>query len=198
MLVSKFPFIDANTVGFFAEFRNLPNLPEQFGNDWLSNADEIVLPEALHFAPQTPGWWWLALLLGVVVLCVGYAQWQRYQKTRYVREALKQLEILRRRLGQGEAEALAGVPELMKRVALSHWPRTELVPLDGHEWMSFWQHTSTQNPPEILVSVAYLDSHALASIAPNERLSLLAWVEQWIRQHRRYRHCSVETLVQGV
>ena len=177
------------------EFRSLPNLPENFGNDWLSNAEEILLPEAIRFMPQTAAWWWLLVLLFLVLACVGYSLWQMRQRTLYVRQAQQQLQLLREQLGQGEPEALATVPHLLKRVAFSCWSRTDLVPLGSEQWMRFWSSTAEEEPPPLIKTVAYLDAHSLAAIAPHDRLALFAWAERWISQHRRYRLNTISTLL---
>lgn len=178
-----------------SDFRNLPDLPENFGNDWLSNAQEILLPETVSWIPQTSAWWWLLILLTVILGCMGYAIWQQRQKTLYVRQALEHLQQLGERLGQGEPEVLAAIPELLKRVAFSCWTRVHLVPLNGEQWMRFWGNTSEEEPPLSINVVAYLNAHDLAAITPHERLALMTWAEQWIRRHRDYRRFPISQLV---
>jgi hypothetical protein len=38
----------------------IPDLPEDFGNPWMANLEEIELPEPVPFTFETPGWYLVA------------------------------------------------------------------------------------------------------------------------------------------
>lgn len=77
--------------------------------------------------PLAPGWW-VAIAIALVACVI--AAWRvnsQRRKNAYRRAALAELEA-------GNA---AGLPTLLKRVALSAYPRTEVAGLAGDDWIAF-------------------------------------------------------------
>ena len=131
-------------------------------------------PAAISLWPQTVGWLWLGLLL---VIATGAAPWSylRWKRaTAYRREAL---ECLRRAGDDPAAIAL-----VLRRTALSGFPRDEVAGLFGADWLGFLDRTGrgvhfrASKAGETLVKAPYTPQ------SPNEDLRLMA--ERWIRTHR--------------
>ena len=81
--------------------------------------------------------------------------------------------------------SLASLPELVKRTALSAYPRESVASLTGESWLAFLDRTGntkafTQGPGRRLVDLAYAPE---ATIPPGERTELIATVRQWIEHH---------------
>ena len=94
----------------------------------LDNLHGIVEPTALPlWWPLAPGWW---LLIAFVLVAVAIAAWRTiaaYRKNAYRREALAALDTI----------APQQLPTLLKRVALSAYPRSEVASLTGSDWVAF-------------------------------------------------------------
>lgn len=133
-------------------------------------------PAAISMWPQTIGWLWLGLLFVVAIGAVSssYLRWKR--ATAYRREAL---ECLRRASDDPAAIAL-----VLRRAALTGFPREEAAGLVGAEWLDFLDRTGrgvhfrASKAGEILVKAPY------KSQSPNEDLPLMA--ERWIKTHRSH------------
>src|SRR6187549_271512 len=94
----------------------------------LDRLHDIVAPPPVPWWPPAPGWYWIlgfVLVLLLVLVLRGILRWQH---NRYRREALAELDRQEAALAAPEqrAVALASIAGLLKRAALSAWPRTEV------------------------------------------------------------------------
>jgi hypothetical protein len=159
---------------------NKPDLPEDFGNPWMSSLEEVELPERVSFTPETIGWYLLAGALVLLLLWLGWRFWKRWQADAYRREALREL---------GEIEtAPERLPELLKRVALVAYPRAEVAELSGDAWLGFLDGTLgstdfTSGAGSILPDLAY-DSAAVTGMSEADSNDLFGLARRWIRGHR--------------
>jgi hypothetical protein len=99
----------------------------------LQNLNDIVVPAPVAWWPPAPGWYVLVAVVTLLLLWLGFRGMRRWQRNRYRREALRALDDIVR---AGPAAA-AALPELLKRVALSAWPRGEIAELVGADWHRF-------------------------------------------------------------
>ena len=149
------------------------NLP-----DLLERMHDLVLPEPVAWLPQTDGWWLAAAwLIGLLVLAARRGLIQR-RNNRYRREALASLAAMAQSGGGGSA---AGVAELVKRTALSAYPRSQVAGLYGEQWASFLIRTGREDrviesAAARLASAAYEPGVELEEVVP--------CAERWIRRHR--------------
>jgi hypothetical protein len=105
----------------------------------LQKLADVSVPPPVSWIPQT--WGWAVLTTGLLAL-IGWLAvrgLRRYRASRYRREGLGGLARIEARLADGSQrdEALAAIPELLKRVALAAWPRTEVASLSGEPWIAF-------------------------------------------------------------
>nr|WP_246238025.1 DUF4381 domain-containing protein [Pseudomonas akapageensis] len=150
---------------------------------------ELALPPAVSYMPQTWGWWLLvalALLAGLLWAARVYWQWQR---NRYRREALAQLAQLRTALGDPAQQlgALRQLPELLKRVALSMPGAPAVGHLGGADWQAFLERTSRAPLPRDfapqLADLAYAPELRLQAIANEQGQQLLTLCTRWVETH---------------
>src|SRR5262245_52349452 len=99
----------------------------------LARLHDIVVPPAVGWWPPAPGWYWLlgfAVLAALALLLHGFAVWQR---NRYRREALAELATLERQACDRKTRdgVPAGISELLKRTALTAFPRPRVASLSG-------------------------------------------------------------------
>jgi hypothetical protein len=158
---------------------NIPDLPEAFGNPWMSNLQEITPPDPVPFTPQTIGWHLLASGLALILLWLVWRLWKRWQANAYRRAALAELE---------EIETPWKVPELLKRVALVAYPRAEVAELSGEAWLGFLDGTLgttdfTQGAGRPLPELAY-DPAVAGRMSEGEKKDLSSLARRWIREHR--------------
>ena len=155
-------------------------LPAQ---DPLANLRDIHLPGALDAFPPAPGWWILALLAGLLLawgLRKAYRHWRLHA---YRRAALRQLEQLRSAHCDDEDNSayLAALAVLLKRTALSAYPRATVAGLSGERWVAFLDDTLDTNEfsmgaGQVLILGPYQESVRMDPAFP-------ALVERWIRRH---------------
>jgi hypothetical protein len=100
---------------------------------------DIHTPAAPPAWPPAPGWWLLAVLLLAALALLGRKGWQAVRRARRRRRILAELDGLR---GQPCGAALIGeVSALLKRVALSRFPRRDVAALTGTDWLAFLDRT---------------------------------------------------------
>lgn len=176
-------------------FRELPNIAPDFGNDWLSNAQEVSLPSAISYAPATSTLSWLLVLIVALLGCGIWVLIRRHQARLYQRQAATALDEIQRQIDCGQSVALGRIPELLKQAAFCLWPRSELIAFDSNDWLQFWQATADTAPPGSISSIGYQSEVTLAAIALDEQAAIIAWSRLWIIQHRSYRHQSISQLL---
>lgn len=176
-------------------FKSLPNIAPDFGNDWLSNAHEISLPEAVSAMPQLSVLLWGLLLLLLVIGCGVWARYRSHRSVLYRRQALIELKVIEARLESGQYEELAKISSVLKRVALTVWPRTDVVDMGRDEWLQFWCATSATAPPSSIADLAYQELAEVEAIGSDHRQQILLWSRTWIANHRDYLDRSVAQLL---
>jgi hypothetical protein len=154
----------------------------------LQKLADIALPPPVSWMPQTWGW---AVLAAAIVALLGWMvvrSARRYAANRYRREGLSELDRIEARLADdGErGKALAAIPELLKRVALAAWPRTEVASLSGSSWVAFLRaHGGTAGFPDdaarLFDDLEYR-SHA-PSMSADEARSIVSALRNWIEGH---------------
>jgi len=132
-------------------------------------------PPAISMLPQTLGW------LGVLVVLIATTAWgarwgwRRWRDNAYRRAALTELDQL--------SDNPTDIAILLRRTALSAFPRPSVAALRGAAWLDFLDssyggHGFSQGVGQILTTAPY-QSKSQA----NPDLTALA--RQWLRQHRR-------------
>jgi len=156
----------------------------------LQNLHDIVMPLIVSWWPPAPGWYAVAsgILIGVV-----WFIWQRYRQWRadaYRRAALNELSRLKGLIDSGEREpALRKLPELVKRTAMSVWPREKVAALSGTGWLQFLDQFGnteafTKGDGRLLTDLSYAGHAKLNTMPENQINSLMQVVEKWIHEHR--------------
>jgi Domain of unknown function (DUF4381) len=147
----------------------------------LRSLHDIAIPPPIPWLPQTWGWVLAAalLFLAIAILIVRWAI--RYRRNAYRREALHILETMSNSAPIARSTETE-IAELMKRTALSVWPRTDVATLSGSQWVAFLEHHS----PEPLGT----DLKALLTgreYEPNRQIDDLAMIVRqarlWIERH---------------
>jgi hypothetical protein len=158
--------------------------------DPLAGLADIAVPQPVSWYPPAWGWWALAGALFVVALVLAIRRAQRFLADRYRREALRECAALEARLDSESRRvaALAELAVLLKRTALSAWPRAEVASLSGRSWIEFLRlHGGRAKVGERMAR--WLDDAeyrpgSLASVSPQDAHACARAVRAWIECHR--------------
>jgi hypothetical protein len=146
----------------------------------LDRLHDIVLPAPAPWWPPAPAWYVLGGLLAIFLITLSWALFAWWQRNAYRREALAELAELEPKASQ--AETLAAVAELVKRVALAVYPRDRVASLTGDSWLSFLDASAGtsdfQRGAGANLESAYSPSNHPASP------ELFHAVRHWIKHHR--------------
>ena len=99
---------------------------------------DIHLPEAVSWWPPAPGWWILLALAGTLLL-LGWRWRKHLRNTRLRRAGLRRLNRMHAEYQRtGDLQRLAQqLSALLRRIALSRFPRHEVAALTGDDWLAF-------------------------------------------------------------
>ncbi|XOV89424.1 MAG: DUF4381 domain-containing protein [Pseudomonadota bacterium] len=153
--------------------------------DPLAQLRDIQLPDAVAGWPPAPGWWALALLAALVLTGVLYWLWRSYRRNRYRREALAELSQIEARY-QENADATRFVEDysaLLKRVALTRFPRERVANLTGERWVLFLDTTAGTEEFRLGAGQALID----AAYRPQAEVDVARLGElgrYWINSHQ--------------
>ena len=145
----------------------------------LDRLHDIVTPPPVSWWPPAPGWHVGAALLLSILLLLLIRFVSRYRASAYRRAALRELAVLE------EANDWRELPVLLKRVALTAYPRAEVASLDGGAWLQFLDRTArmtefSQPAGKQLVQLAYVGA---TDGSVSETKELLAIAARWIANH---------------
>ncbi len=159
-----------------------PELPEIFGNYVLGEAFvEVTAPAAVSWLPQTAGWAWLGVALGLLLLRLGWRRLRRWYRDRYRREARARLRALG---AEPDERWLAELNRLLKLTALAGYSREQVARLCGRDWVRFLNACCPQAPfsaaqCELLSSGVYL-----RAVPEREQAGALLQASlDWVAQH---------------
>lgn len=156
----------------------------------LDRLHDIVMPGPVPWWPPATGWYWVmafALVLAVLFAFRGYVRWQH---NRYRREALIELTRLEAELKGSEqrTQLLPGLSELLKRTALSAFPRAQIASLIGAPWFAFLdragQKIAFSTGLGAMLENAVYDPRNAAALDEQKVHELTAAIRYWIKHHR--------------
>lgn len=141
----------------------------------LDKLHDFYQPPPPAWTPQTIGWYVLFALVGALAIAIAIRLIRRWFVNRYRREALRELADLHPQQ----------FSELLKRTALSAWPREKVASLSGPAWIDFLNQTAHgelfQSSPANTVEECAI---RCTSISSEDEQTLRQSVATWIRRHR--------------
>ena len=151
--------------------------------EMLEGLRDVILPATPSFWPPAVGWWIVMLI--VVALCVLTA-WLLRKRSRYK----SQLSIVRQAdeiLNRTPHDAVRNLSVLVRKVAITKFPRREVAGLTGDEWLRFLDRSGntdqfTQGVGRLLATMPY-SSEAEFDVDSLHRLCR-TWIETVIRESR--------------
>jgi HAMP domain-containing protein len=147
---------------------------------------DIHLPDPISWWPPAPGWWLLAALFLTVI---GLLYWaiQVWRRGRLRRDAHSALARIRTSYEQhGSAHRLAAdLSILLRRIAISGYPRTEVAALTNQQWLAFLDQVFEKRKPGAQANFSHGVGRVLieAPYRPSMEVDaqgLIELCEQWI------------------
>ena len=130
-------------------------------------------PPAIPLTPQTPGWIVLGLVVAVLLFLLIRWAVRRYRSRAYRRAALREITDA----GGDLAETAA----ILRRAALSGFPRARVASLSGADWLAFLDRTFpgtgfANGPGKVFATAPFRAS------PPDPDAAALA--RTWVKRHR--------------
>jgi hypothetical protein len=151
--------------------------------DPLAQLKDIHLPDAIGWWPLAPGWYAIiTLIILLIIVLATYA----YRRHRYALAKKQALMLLANYQEDYEKEqntpaSSAQISELLRRVALVYYPRTEVASLHGDAWLQFLNQTS-KGIDFNAVRTLLLDAPFRAADTNIDLSPLFTHAKLWIKQ----------------
>ncbi len=152
----------------------------------LRNLEDIVMPDPVSWWPLAPGWYWVLAILLLFAAVSGYCALRRWRANAYRRSALREIDQLPATAAEDPIALATGITTLLKRVAVTAYPRSEVASLSGKAWLAFLDRTGntgafTKGAGAVLASIPYRSSAAPASV--DQARAVIGIARDWIIQH---------------
>lgn len=140
------------------------------------------LPDPVGWWPPAPGWW---LLLSLLLVCAALLLFWLRRRRRCraaARAALAELARLRAPAGSADGDALRALSRLLRRYALTVYPRQQVAGLSGEDWLCFLDAHGgdgrfVDGPGRVLAEGPYRPA------APVDLATLADLAGDWIRRN---------------
>ncbi|MEA3277360.1 MAG: DUF4381 domain-containing protein [Pseudomonadota bacterium] len=141
---------------------------------------DIHAPPTPDLWPPAPGWWVALILTAALLALAGSRLYRRFRIHRRRRKILDELADLQ--TGSTGPDLAAEVSALLKRVALARYPRAEVAPLTGADWLHFLDRNGgggrfAEGPGRVLADGPY------APEASFDAAGLLSLAEEWVKRN---------------
>ncbi len=150
----------------------------------LAQLRDIHLPEPITWWPLAPGWYVLIILLLLLMIAIAYGLYLRQRNARAKNKALDLLKTYKEHYEKDRNAQMASarISELLRRVALVYYPRSQVASIHGEDWVVFLNQTS-KGIDFYPVKSMLLDS-PFKSMETMNLKPLIVRAEQWIKQRR--------------
>ena len=155
----------------------------------LDRLHDIIVPAPAPWWPPAPGWYWVLGLMVVMLLAALIAGLIRRQHNRYRREALAELARHEMALQNTElrSPALLSLAELLKRTAVTAFPREDVATLTGLKWFEFLDDTARgsrfRDALGATLENAIYDPRTADTLDPQKLHSVVEAIRHWIKFH---------------
>jgi hypothetical protein len=150
----------------------------------LDKLHDFYQPPPPSWMPQTIGWYVVFAIAALLLAWLVVHVLRRWIADRYRREALRELVST-------NPEHLS---ELLKRTALSAWPREKVAALSGEAWLTFLDDSSCSDVFQY-APANRLEELALspAPLSSEDEAALRRAAATWINQHKTHGSHHVQT-----
>ncbi|MCP4048629.1 MAG: DUF4381 domain-containing protein [Gammaproteobacteria bacterium] len=155
----------------------------------LENLNDIVMPASVGWWPLADGWYVLAGIVFILLTWFIFKSVRNWKANAYRRSALLELRSLTEN-AENRADhgtGLRKLPALLKRTALSAYPRETVARLSGEDWLLFLNSkvkkpSFTQNTFDTLNQISYTTGD-LSDVNDDAVSALVGACGSWIKHH---------------
>ena len=143
---------------------------------------DIHLPDPVSWWPPAPGWWiLLSLIILIVTLLIVLIRKQRTHRLSAIFLAKKELDRIRNDFitHQDKTVLARDLSELIRRVCISVFPRTDTASLIGKDWLTFLDQYNNERLFSEGVGRALIEAPYQAN-PEYDSVSLMRLVSSWI------------------
>lgn len=150
---------------------------------------DIHLPEAISWWPPAIGWWLLAVLIPLLII-VFVKAYKRLTRKTAIKTAKKILANIKQDSSKDNVQKLRELSVLLRRVAISVSPETDVAGLTGREWLAFLDNSLKGSPfsagvGSCLANEPYQRPHRQLPLADSEISQLIGLCEDWLKAQSR-------------
>ena len=147
----------------------------------ISMLDDVNAGQSISYVPSTPVWPWIFLGISLMAAFFGFRLLKHLRKERYRKLACLEIESLADLKGPA---FVIQVSQIMKKTALTAYPRKQIAQLHGQKWLRFLELSCkgtqfTQGIGQALAASSYMP---VADVDEKE-LGVLA--KKWVKTHKR-------------
>lgn len=151
----------------------------------LAQLKDIHLPAPVGWWPPAPGWYFVLALIVFFISFISYRAYKHYGYALAKKQALILLDRYQEHYERDHNVPLtsAHISELLRRVALVYFPRTQVASLHGEAWLQFLNQTSKGidfNSVRTLLLDAPFKKGNTQDLGP-----LFSKAKLWIKQRKR-------------
>ena len=151
---------------------------------------DIHLPEPVSWWPLAPGWWLLMLLIIMVIaLVVFFIRKKKARQTSAIFLARSELHRIRTEYStnRDKTSLAKELSELLRRVSISIYPRSDTASLTGEAWLGFLDQHNDENlfskgSGRILIDAPYQSNPEYDSEKLIELVTV--WIDSVAKQKR--------------
>lgn len=159
----------------------------------LNQLKDIHLPAEIGLWPLAPGGWLVLTLTLLLVAALLYFGRKHHRKNAYRRAALHELKTIEYTYLQGTTGTAdtvkfeSALVQLLKRTALTAYPRSEVARLTGEQWLRTMDQLAGLNQFDTALGRCLLDRRFAPhghAIDQAQAQALLKLARDWIKKHR--------------
>ncbi|MDD5271406.1 MAG: DUF4381 domain-containing protein [Methylovulum sp.] len=145
----------------------------------------LHLPEAISWWPPALGWW-LVALAAAGTLALLYWLYKRLTRKTAVKTAQKLLLAIRQHPDWDNAQKLQELSALLRRVAISIAPNTNVASLTGDTWLHFLDQALANSAFSTGIGACLADApYRPIALSDAEMAQLFSLCEAWLKQCAR-------------
>ena len=152
----------------------------------LDELRDIHLPNMPGIWPPAIGWWFLIICASIVVSLIVFWAYNFWRNNRYRREALRELNQLLTDYSRERCAShyISRLQNLLKRIALTRYQRSDVANLTGEAWVAFLDQTSgshdfVMGEGQVLIDGQYIKDPKF-DVNELHKCSM-----KWIKRHRK-------------
>ena len=145
---------------------------------------DIHLPETIDWWPPAIGWWGLVILIPLLIALL-FRLYKKLTQRTAIKTAKSMLEKIKRDTASSDEQKLTALSILLRRTAISVFPRSKAASLTGQDWLKFLDSPLNEQRFNTEVGTILSDSRYRKQKPQLEIPALIALCEDWLKALKR-------------